>query len=37
MDVPTARIAVLNGAQFIVSPHFDKNIAENLSDKTLNL
>lgn len=28
MDVPTARIAVLNGAQFIVSPHFDKNIAE---------
>lgn len=28
MDVPTARIAILNGAQFIVSPHFDKNIAE---------
>ena len=28
MDPVTARIAILNGASYIVSPHFDKQIAE---------
>lgn len=27
LDATTARIAILNGAQYIVSPHFDKEIA----------
>lgn len=27
LDDITARIAILNGAEFIVSPHFDKNIS----------
>lgn len=27
LDVETARISILNGAQYVVSPHFDKNIA----------
>ena len=32
LDAITARIAILNGAEYIVSPHFDKDIA-----KTCNL
>ncbi len=28
LDVTSARIAILNGAQFIVSPAFDKDVAE---------
>ena len=27
LDATTARIAIMNGAQYIVSPHFDKEIA----------
>ena len=28
LDQATARIAILNGAQFVVSPHFDKEISK---------
>lgn len=28
LDPSTARIAILNGAQFVVSPHFDKDISK---------
>lgn len=28
LDAPTARIAIMNGAKFIVSPSFDKGVAE---------